>query len=140
MVKLLLIVLLFGIAFPKEVPFTLEDRDRMIRLEEGQKAIMHRFEQIDKRFEQIDKRFEQVERQIDRLIDIMLAIFAGQIALVATVIGVLIWDRRTVVKKATDDALEKFESGKFKNLLEAMKDLAKEDERIARALKKYNLL
>ncbi|QID33313.1 hypothetical protein [Pampinifervens florentissimum] len=133
MVKLLLIVLLFGIAFPKEVPFTLEDRDRMIRLEEGQKAIMHRFEQID-------KRFEQVERQIDRLIDIMLAIFAGQIALVATVIGVLIWDRRTVVKKATDDALEKFESGKFKNLLEAMKDLAKEDERIARALKKYNLL
>lgn len=133
MVKLLLIVLLFGIAFPKEVPFTLEDRDRMIRLEEGQKAIMQRFEQID-------KRFEQVERQIDRLIDIMLAIFAGQIALVATVIGVLIWDRRTVVKKATDDALEKFESGKFKNLLEAMKDLAKEDEKIARALKKYNLL
>ncbi len=133
MVKLLLIVLLFGIAFPKEVPFTLEDRDRIIRLEEGQKAIMQRFEQID-------KRFEQVKRQIDRLIDIMLAIFAGQIALVATVIGVLIWDRRTVVKKATDDALEKFESGKFKNLLEAMKDLAKEDEKIARALKKYNLL
>ena len=133
MVKLLLIVLLLGIVFPKEVPFTLEDRDRMIRLEEGQKAIMQRFEQID-------KRFEQVERQIDRLIDIMLAIFAGQIALVATVIGVLIWDRRTVVKKATDDALEKFESGKFKNLLEAMKDLAKEDEKIARALKKYNLL
>ncbi len=133
MVKLLLIVLLFGIAFPKEVPFTLEDRSRIIRLEEGQKAIMQRFEQID-------KRFEQVERQIDRLIDIMLAIFAGQIALVATVIGVLIWDRRTVVKKATDDALEKFESGKFKNLLEAMKDLAKEDEKIARALKKYNLL
>jgi len=126
MVKLLLIVLLFSIAFPKEVPFTLEDRDRIIRLEEGQKAIM--------------QRFEQVERQIDRLIDIMLAIFAGQIALVATVIGVLIWDRRTVVKKATDDALEKFESGKFKNLLEAMKDLAKEDEKIARALKKYNLL
>ncbi len=133
MVKLLLIVLLFGIAFNKEVPFTLEDRSRIIRLEEGQKAIMQRFEQID-------KRFEQVERQIDRLIDIMLAIFAGQIALVATVIGVLIWDRRTVVKKATDDALEKFESGKFKNLLEAMKDLAKEDEKIARALKKYNLL
>ena len=133
MVKLLLIVLLFSIAFPKEVPFTLEDRDRMIRLEEGQKAIMQRFEQIE-------KRFEQVERQIDRLINIMLAIFAGQIALVATVIGVLIWDRRTVVKKATDDALEKFESGKFKNLLEAMKDLAKEDEKIARALKKYNLL
>ena len=93
MVKLLLIVLLLGIVFPKEVPFTLEDRDRMIRLEEGQKAIMQRFEQID-------KRFEQVERQIDRLIDIMLAIFAGQIALVATVIGVLIWDRRTVVKKS----------------------------------------
>ncbi len=124
--KLLLVFLLFGFALSKEVPFTLEDRDRIIRLEEGQKAIV--------------QRVEQVERQIDRLIDIMLAIFAGQVALVATVIGVLIWDRRTVVKKATDDALEKFESGKFKNLLEAMKDLAKEDERIARALKKYNLL
>ncbi|WPM31534.1 hypothetical protein IAE16_06840 [Hydrogenobacter sp. T-2] len=42
MVKFLFIFLLFGIAFPKEVPFTLEDRDRIIRLEEGQKAIVQR--------------------------------------------------------------------------------------------------
>ncbi len=121
-----MIFLLFGFALSKEAPFTLEDRDRIIRLEEGQKAIV--------------QRVEQVERQIDRLIDIMLAIFAGQIVLVATVIGVLIWDRRTVVKKATDETLEKFESGRFKNLLEAMRDVAKEGEKIARALKKHNLL
>ncbi len=126
MVKLLLIVLLFGIAFNKEVPFTLEDRSRIIRLEEDQKAVVNRV--------------EHVERQIDRLIDIMLAIFAGQIALVATVIGVLIWDRRTVVKRATDEALERFEGGKFESLLEAMKDLARGDERVARTLRKHNLL
>ncbi len=116
MLRLFLIVLFFGIAFSKEISFTLEDRDRIIKLEEGQKAIIQRLEQlerqVDKRFEQVDKRFEQLERQIDRLIDIMIAIFGGQIVLVATVIGVLIWDRRTVVKKATDEALEKLESDK----------------------------
>ncbi len=45
-------------AFAKEVPYTLEDRDRLIR-------VQTRLYELDKRFEQIDKRFEQIDRRFD---------------------------------------------------------------------------
>ena len=51
------------------------------------RQIDKRFEQIDKRFEQVDKRFEQINRELDRLVNIMVGVFAGQIALVGAVIG-----------------------------------------------------
>ena len=57
-----------------------------------------RFEQVDKRiselredmnehFRQIDKRFEQANNELNRLVNIMVGIFAGQIALVVAVMG-----------------------------------------------------
>ena len=52
--------------------------------------------------EQVDKRFEQVNRELDRLVNIIVGVFAGQIALVGAVIGFAWWDRRTVIRKACD--------------------------------------
>lgn len=107
----------------KEISFTLEDRDRIIRLEskveEGFRQIDKRFEQIDKRFEQIDKRFEQVDKRfeqidkrfeqvdkrfeqidkrIERLENIMMwgfgLLFTSMIALV----GFVLWDRRSALQ------------------------------------------
>ncbi len=37
--------------------------------------------------EQVDKRFEQINNELDRLVNIIAGVFAGQIALVAGVIG-----------------------------------------------------
>ncbi|MEJ7619833.1 MAG: hypothetical protein WKI46_03295, partial [Aquificaceae bacterium] len=53
----LLLTLLFSIALPKEVPFTQEDRDRIIRLEEGQKYLQ----------KQIDELKRDTQRQFDEL-------------------------------------------------------------------------
>jgi hypothetical protein len=47
---LVFLLILSGNVFAKEVPYTLEDRDRLIRVEA-------RLAEIDMRFEQIDKRF-----------------------------------------------------------------------------------
>ncbi len=58
-----------------------------------------RFEQLEKRFEQIDKRFEQVNNELDRLVNIMVGVFAGQIALVAAVIGFAWWDRKRNLRR-----------------------------------------
>ncbi len=141
---LLLLTVLLTFGFAKEVSFTQEDRERLrsmeIRIEKLDTKVDMGFQQIDKRFEQIDKRFEQMEKQIDRLTQIMIAIFGGQLLLIATIIGLILWDRKSTVKRATDEALEKFEKGKFSKLLDALKDLANEDERLYRVLKKYNLL
>ena len=67
--------LLFALAFSKEMGFTQEDRERLIRLETTLKTFM---EQVDNRFEQVDKRiselredmnnrFGQVDRRISEL-------------------------------------------------------------------------
>ncbi|MCS7231530.1 MAG: hypothetical protein RMJ67_05290 [Elusimicrobiota bacterium] len=78
-------------AYCKEVPFTLEDRDRIIRIEAKLAEIDKRFEQIDKRFEQIDKRFEQIMTFMWMLV----VIFTG---ITAATIGFAIWDRRTMIR------------------------------------------
>ncbi len=134
---LILLTILLSFSLAKEVSFTQEDRERLRSME-------IRIEKLDTKvdmgFQQIDKRFEQMEKQIDRLTQIMIAIFGGQLLLIATIIGLILWDRKSTVKRATDEALEKFEKGKFSKLLDALKDLANEDERLYRVLKKYNLL
>lgn len=68
----------------KEVPFTFEDRERLVRIETSLKEFK---EYTDKRFEQIDKRFEQ-------LIHIFIGIVAAFAGIVAVTIGFAIWDRR----------------------------------------------
>jgi len=86
---LFLIIFIVNTAFPKEVPYTLEDRDRMIRLEIKINEMDKRFEQIDKRFEQIDKRFEQVFT----FLWILTTIF---IAITTATLGFAFWDRKRV--------------------------------------------
>ncbi len=134
---LILLTILLSLSLAKEVSFTQEDRERLRSME----IRIERLDtKVDMGFQQIDKRFEQMEKQIDRLTQIMIAIFGGQLLLIATIIGLILWDRKSTVKRATDEALEKFEKGKFSKLLDALKDLANEDERLYRVLKKYNLL
>ncbi len=103
--NLLVGLALFGsVAFSEGRGFTQEDRERLIRLEAILETFMRqvdkRFEQIDKRFEQVDKRFEQIERELDRLVNIIIAIFGGQFALVGAVIAFAWWDRRTIIREA----------------------------------------
>ncbi len=111
---LLLLTVLLTFGFAKEVSFTQEDRERLrnteIKIEKLETKVDIGFQQVDKRFEQMDKRFEQMEKQIDRLTQIMIAIFGGQLLLIATIIGLILWDRKS------------------------------KDERLYRVLKKYNLL
>ncbi len=151
---LFLIALLIAVSlsFSKETGFTQEDRERLIRLETTLKVFMEqtdkRFEElredINKRFEQVDKRFEQINRELDRLINIMIGIFAGQIALVVAVIGFAYWDRRTIVRKAKEEVFEDMERElkpeKFKKLLEVLREKAKTDRELETILRKYGLM
>ncbi len=127
---LVFVLILSGNVFAKEVPYTLEDRDRLIRVETEIKEMNKRFEQ---RFEQIDKRFESFEKQIDHLAIIFTA-------LVVCVIGFAIWDRKTMIRPfedkvkviekrldANEKAIKEIDPSKVNNLIDALKDLAKTD-------------
>ncbi|MCX7965836.1 MAG: hypothetical protein N2596_04345 [Syntrophorhabdaceae bacterium] len=100
-----------------------------------------RFEQIDKRFEQIDKRFEQIDKRIDQLTTFLWIICSIFTALTAVTIGFAFWDRRTIIKKAKEEAISEIEKeGRLKDLIYALRELSKTDTDVARILKQFNLL
>ncbi|WP_353683551.1 hypothetical protein V4D30_06635 [Thermodesulfovibrio sp. 3907-1M] len=151
MKKVLLIFILFVMfsitnsGYCKEVPFTLEDRDRIIRMEAKLSEIEKRFEQIDKRFEQIDKRFEQIDKRFEQIITFMwmlVAIFTG---ITSATIGFAIWDRRTMIKpfetktRIIEEEINR-DREKLNSVVEAFRNLAKTDEKVAEVLKRLNLL
>jgi len=151
-ISLYFVVLFICVPALAEDGFTQKDRELLIELKVKIGEIDKRFEQVDKRFEQVDKRFEQVDKRIEELRQDMnkrfedmfnfLYILSGIFtSLVVVVIGLLFWDRRTIIREARREAIEFIEKeGILRRLIDAFKDLSKEDRRIAEVLRKYNLL
>ncbi len=140
MIRLLLaLALCLSVVHAKEVPFTLEDRDRLIRMETELKALSKsvdtRFEEMNKR---MDARFEEVNRKIDMLFNFLWIITGIFTTITVATIGFAIWDRRTTLKPF-EDKIRKLED-KDKAFLEALKSLAEEDKKVYEILRKYNML
>ena len=144
----LMVTFFEGAVFAVEQAERISDREiigRLTRLEENQKAILQRiedlekrfearFESVDKRFEDINRRFEDIGRQLDR----MAAIFT---ALVIAVIGFAYWDRRTIIRKAKEETLAEIrKEDRTRDLMNVLLELAKTDDRLAKVLKQFNLL
>ena len=143
-------------SWAKDVPYTLEDRDRIIRMEtslkEFKESVDKRFEQIDKRFEQVDKRFEQVDRrfeQVDRQIERVESVLMWGFGLLFTsmmgMVGFVLWDRRTAVAPVARVLREKEEDieelrKRERAIIDAMRDYAAGDQRLAGILKARGLL
>jgi len=144
------VLFLLTCSFPAlaEDGFTKKDRELLIELRVKMGEIDKRFEQVDKRFDQIDKRFEQVDKrfeQVDKRFGDMfnfLYILAGIFtSLVAVVIGFGYWDRRTIIREARREAIEFIEKkGVLRRVLDALRELSLEDNRLANALRRFNLL
>jgi hypothetical protein len=119
----------------KEVPFTQDDRDRMVRTET----------KLDEKFKQAEDRSNQMQKQIDEIRADIKWYFGLLISAMFMLFGFILWDRRTFVKpfQLRVDEVEldlKKEKGKTKNLTEALRELAKTDVKLAEILKTHNLL
>jgi hypothetical protein len=69
---------------------------------------------------------------------ILSAIFT---TLTAVVIGFAYWDRRTIIRKARDEAIEAIEKeGRLRDLIMALRRLASEDKKLADVLRSFGLL
>ena len=118
--------------------FTPEDRARMIRtetkLEELEKRMLERFDQVDKRFE-------------DNLsyIGYLIGLFGSMFALT---LAFALWDRRTMVRpfetkvNEIDAELLKLKNNKNTQLkiVSVLRDLSKTDPKLADILKSHKLL
>ena len=118
-----------------EVPYTLEDRDRLIRLETAFREFK---ESVEKRFEQLDKRFEQIDKRFEAIIAFMWILGSVLGGLVAVTIGFAVWDRRTALapamrrSQALEERTERIERG--------LRELAQKDPNVAEALRHVGLL
>ncbi|MDD3553668.1 MAG: hypothetical protein PHC35_04010 [Deltaproteobacteria bacterium] len=144
----------------KPVDFTQEDRDRIIRIETTLQVFMQqtdkRFEQVDKRLEsmqnqtdkrfesmqnQMDKRFEQVDKRFDQLISFLWMIVSIFTTLVVAILGFAIWDRRTIIARAKEEALEAVRAeSKLDDILKAMRKISEVDPKWKTVLSQLNLL
>ena len=162
--KKIFISIMLGVLFlMTEIPcfggqpgFTQEDRERLVRLEATLKVFMEqvdkRFEQVDKRiselredmnkrFEQVDKRFEQVDKRFEEMVTFLWMLVGIFTTLTAVVIGFAYWDRRTIIRKARDEAIETIErEGRLKEFIKALRAYASEDEKFATVLRSFGLL
>jgi uncharacterized protein YpmB len=127
----LVCTVMFTAVYSSASEFTQEDRDRLIRMEATLQVFM---QQVDKRFEQVDKRFDQMMT----FLWILAGIFT---ALVAAVIGFAYWDRRTIIRRAKEEAMEDMKrEGLLRSILEVLRDIAPDNVKLAEVLRKYNLL
>ncbi len=144
--RLVLVSLIFSsLCMATPVQFTLEDRERIIRLEEGQKALMQRIEDTNRRIEDTNKRIEDINRRIDDtnkriddVINIMLWGFGVLFAGMMTLIGFVIWDRRTALApaiKRTRDLEEREEK-----IERVLRELARKMPEVKEAMQKEGLL
>jgi septal ring factor EnvC (AmiA/AmiB activator) len=126
-------------------------------------GVDQRFQGLDQRFESINQRFESMERYIDqrfsaldkRLDDqfaMMLTMFSAIILLIVSLFGYIVWDRRTALRPLESrlaqleqdlerDLQLRHEQGSLPTrLLNALRNLASEDDRLAGVLRSFSLL
>ena len=113
----LLILSLIGKAETKEIPFTLDDRDRIIRTEQKVEAINQRFDAMDKRF--------------DQLFNFLWAFIGIFTAMMVSVFGFAFWDRKLSLAPLKKDNLK---------TLNALRDFAEYQPKLREILKNAGLM
>ena len=100
----------------KEIPFTLDDRDRIIRTEQKIEAVNQRIDSIDKRF--------------DQLFNFLWAFIGIFTFMMASVFGFAFWDRKLSLSPIRKDNLR---------TLNALRDSAEYQPKLREILKNAGL-
>ncbi len=102
--------------------------------------------------EALGKRLDDLSKRISETNYTMLALFSALVVLIATLFGYIAWDRRTMIKPVVErvERLEKdlihdlerynTECSKIDRLINAMRELARTDEKVATVLRSFSLL
>ncbi len=114
-----------------EMKVRIEEMDK--RLDLMDKRIEDLRADMNARFEQVDKRFEQHMNYLYML----TGIFSG---VMLFLMGVVIYDRYTSVRRVVRDVEERYEVSRLRPLLDALRTLAREDSKLAEVLRQFHLL
>ena len=126
------------------------------RINDVSNRLNQRIDDVNKRIDDLDKkltqRIDDTNQRISDLYDITLTMFAILAALITGLFGYIIWDRRTMMKPV-QERLERLEKDIERDLdlrnehgsiparlLNALRELAKTDEKLAAVLRSFSLL
>jgi hypothetical protein len=120
--------------------------ERLARLEEGQRSLEKRLEDfradVNRRFDElqtgVNHRFEGIDRRFDELRDFIIWGFGVTFAGMFTLIGFVLWDRRTALAPAVRRADELHD--REQRLEAALRDYAARTPDLAESLRKAGLL
>ena len=76
------------------MPYTLADRERLVRVEMRLDNIDDRIDNLDKRMDGLDKRMDRLEVGIQEVRNAVWNLFYAMIGLIGVFVAVLVWDRR----------------------------------------------
>ena len=165
--KIFLIVfcILFNLpaaTFAVEVAPRISDREiveKLVTLEAGQSALRSEMKagQAALRSEMkagqdaLGKRMDDMNQRISSQQTTMLALFSAMVALILALFAYIAWDRRTMIRPVVE-RLEHLENELFRELdmshnkgsaitrlINAMRELAKQDEKVATVLRNFSL-
>ncbi|MBI4647731.1 MAG: hypothetical protein HY738_14365 [Bacteroidia bacterium] len=147
-----MLITFFGKAEFKEIPFTLDDRDRIIRLEQKVEALNEKIEalneknelqfkalndRIDAQNEKFDAQNEKFDAQNEKFSTLFTLIYII-LGSIITLMGFVLWDRRSTLKPIERQAKE-IEAEHYK-IIRVLKDMAKNDLTLAELLKANRIL
>jgi hypothetical protein len=143
MKKLFIVIIFSGLIFQafaqtREVPFTLDDRDRIMRTEERIESLRN---EMNAKFDAVETRFEALETKIDAVnskFEPLYWAFGILITLMFFILGFIIWDRRTALNPIQHKTYSIEE--RMNKLENVFREQAKKDPAFAELLKIAGLL
>jgi len=109
-------------------------------------------QKMELKFQTVEHQFKAVDQQISSLTNMLLTFFGAIISLIVALFGYIAWDRRTMVKPLQehmerielelhrDLEIQHPEGSRITRFLNALRDLAESDERVAVVLRAHALL
>ena len=128
LILILLLFTFFGELFSQEnnveVPYTLSDRDRLIRNEQKIDALR---QELNIRFDSVNKRIDDLQNQMGFMTTLLMFVLGA----IMSLIGFVIYDRRTAIKPVQRDQ---------KALIDLLGDYAKGGKRLKELMKNAGML
>lgn len=132
---LLILVFLFPSllqAMEKEIPFTLDDRDRIIRTEQKVESLDTKIDsKVDGLRSEMNARFEAIDERFNQLFGFLWAIIGIFTTMMVSVFGFAFWDRKL--------SLAPMKAEKLKTL-NALREFAEHQPKLREILKNAGLM
>ena len=116
----------------KEIPFTLDDRDRIIRTEQKVEALDAKVDsKTDALKSEMSTRFEAIDKRFDQLFNFLWAFIGIFTTMMVSVFGFAFWDRKLSLAPMKAENLK---------TLNALREYAEHQPRLREILKNAGLL